>query len=160
MLYSQELCCENNEQLRLRRALHLQTHGGTNQGDHRIQICDYIVGTKRNPEGCLVIFLVHVTEGVWDSVAYLVETLGGTNSPEIGTIALESGSKKKCKHARRHNSWDIEHWFWPNRCALQKEMDSLEKQQCHEIQDIVCVLKLVPTIVSITNEQFSLDMNH
>jgi hypothetical protein len=100
-----------------------------------------------------VILLVHVTEGVWDSVAYLVETLGRTNSPEIGTIALESGSKKKCKHARRHSSWDIEHWLWPNRCALQKEMDSLEKQQCHEIQDIVCVLKLVPMIVSI-NEQF------
>ena len=77
------------------------------------------------------------------------------NSPEIGAIALESGSKKKCKHARCHSSWDIEHWHWPNRCALQEEMDSLEKQQCHEIQQIVCVLKLVPMIVSI-DEQFSL----
>jgi hypothetical protein len=152
--YSQELCCENNEQLRLRCALHLQTHGGANQGDHRIQICDYIVDTKRDPEGRLVILLVHITE-VWDTVAYLVKTLGGTNSPEIGAMTLESGSKNKGKHARRHSSWDVEHWLWPNRCALQEEMDSLEKQQCHEIQQIVCVLKLVPMIVSI-NEVISL----
>lgn len=132
ILYSQELCCENNKQLRLRCALHLQTHGGGNQGYHRIQIGDYIVDTKRNPEGCLVHLLVHITEGL-DSKAYLVKTLPRTDSPEIGSIALESGSKKKSKHARHHNSWDIKLWLWPNRYALQEEMDSLEKEQCHEI---------------------------
>jgi hypothetical protein len=56
LLYLQELRSENNEQLRLCRALHLQKHCGANQGNHRVKICDNVEHAERNPEGCLLAF--------------------------------------------------------------------------------------------------------